>query len=323
MDTHSEGFLNIDTDLSNIKASVLIVGVGPQTDGVAAHNTILHLVEEYDATQIGTINSEDLFDLSDERPQVSLDDLGNRTIEWPDASFWHLAKENLSSSIVAPLVDTRDGDILFFTSPEPHFKWMKIAEAITHVATKTQIQKIILLSSFDGPVPYDKQAPILVTSGASANDAENPAHDFARNIADLTAASFTTPKYQGGATFTMALGTMLRNEGFMVATINAIAPFYVQNSGSPHAIDALLSAFDSLYGTITPRYDLEEEMLNLRTRLENARSEDSTFDTFINALDSQFLTWQQNFVQTVKEPELKTEDILADVEALFNEDQVS
>mgnify|MGYP006169736311 CR=1 FL=1 len=323
MDTHSEGFLNIDTDLSKIKASVLIVGVGPQTDGVAAHNTILHLVEEYDATQIGTINSEDLFDLSDERPQVSLDDLGNRTIEWPDASFWHLAKENLSSSVVAPLVDTRDGDILFFTSPEPHFKWMKIAEAITHVATKTQIQKIILLSSFDGPVPYDKQAPILVTSGASANDAENPAHDFARNIADLTAASFTTPKYQGGATFTMALGTMLRNEGFMVATINAIAPFYVQNSGSPHAIDALLSAFDSLYGTITPRYDLEEEMLNLRTRLENARSEDSTFDTFINALDSQFLTWQQNFVQTVKEPELKTEDILADVEALFNEDQVS
>ena len=28
-----------------------------------SHNTILHLVEEYDATQIGTINSEDLFDL--------------------------------------------------------------------------------------------------------------------------------------------------------------------------------------------------------------------------------------------------------------------
>ena len=111
MYTNSEDFLAINTDLTEMKASVLIIGVGPQTDGVAAHNTILHLVEEYEATQIGTINSEELFDLSDERPQVSLDDLGNRTIEWPDASFWHLAKEKLSTSGSAPLADTSAVDI--------------------------------------------------------------------------------------------------------------------------------------------------------------------------------------------------------------------
>ena len=54
MYTNSEDFLAINTDLTEMKASVLIIGVGPQTDGVAAHNTILHLVEEYEATQIGT-----------------------------------------------------------------------------------------------------------------------------------------------------------------------------------------------------------------------------------------------------------------------------
>ena len=37
------------TDLSDntqIEASTLIIGVGPQSDGAPAHNAILHLIEE-------------------------------------------------------------------------------------------------------------------------------------------------------------------------------------------------------------------------------------------------------------------------------------
>ena len=86
------------TDLSDntqIEASTLIIGVGPQSDGAPAHNAILHLIEEYSAIQVAELDSDVLFDMSTERPQVLLDESSQRKIEWPQAAFWYLEKENM------------------------------------------------------------------------------------------------------------------------------------------------------------------------------------------------------------------------------------
>ena len=313
------------TDLSDntqIEASTLIIGVGPQSDGAPAHNAILHLIEEYSAIQVAELDSDVLFDMSTERPQVLLDESSQRKIEWPQASFWYLEKKNMGSKLRDSIPDVGTGNILFFTSPEPQFHWKRIADEIIKVTGRLEISTVILLSSFDGPVPYHQESPILVTSTAAESDSENPAHDLAQNIATRVSGNFTLPRYQGGATFTMALGTLLRDAGLQITTINAIAPFYVQEHGSPHAIDGLIGAFDALYGVETNRAEIKQEKEELEARLEDARTNDSTFDTFITALESQYVAWQENFVAT-EESELSTEDIIADVEALFEPEDTS
>ena len=92
------------TDLSDntqIEASTLIIGVGPQSDGAPAHNAILHLIEEYSAIQVAQLDADVLFDMSTERPQVLLDESSQRKIECPQASFWYLEKKNMGSKFLS------------------------------------------------------------------------------------------------------------------------------------------------------------------------------------------------------------------------------
>lgn len=199
-----------------------IQGAGTLTPGVVAA-----LFERYEPEPIAEIDTDDFCDFTVVRPLTRVVD-GERVIHWPQVRFLKVALD--------------DRDLVILSALEPNIAWRRMANAVHEVAEAFGIREVVQLSSFAGATPHTRPIPLQWL----AVSPQVPAR-FGRDA--------RRPRYQGPATFSMALGVHLRDAGLSVGTLNAIAPFYLGVEPNPHAVRALAGAIAGEFGV---RFDLEE-----------------------------------------------------------------
>lgn len=197
-------------------------GGGSLTPGIVAG-----LFERYEPTPLAEIDADEFYDFTAVRPIVRLVD-GEREIAWPQIRFQRVALD--------------DRDLVVLSAIEPNLGWRRLAGAIREVSRAFGIQEVILLSSFTGATPHTRPIPVQWLA-------------VSRDVPARFGREARRPRYQGPATFSMALGAMLRDAGFSVGTLNAIAPFYLGVEPNPYAIRALARALEGEFGV---RFDLDE-----------------------------------------------------------------
>jgi|GEM_PF-1639484 len=277
-------------------------GGGSLTPGVVAG-----LFERYEPEPIAEIDSDEFYDFTVVRPLARLVD-GEREIAWPQIRFSKVALE--------------DRDIVVLSAIEPNVGWRRMARAIHEISSAFGIREAILLSSFTGATPHTR--PIPVQWLAVSRDVPARFGRVARR-----------PRYQGPATFSMALGAMLRDEGFTVGTLNAIAPFYLGVEPNPFAIRALARALETEFAV---RFDLDEverQIAEIERQAGAQRENSQHLRMFIANLEQQYDEMQGHVDDDAEHVEgidaastsdgsqpfgaalPETDRVLADVEALL------
>ncbi len=207
---------------------------------------------------IAEIDSEEYFDFQVNRPQVSLDELDNRTITWP------------STQIFAVSVPQFSRDLVIVKGIEPSMHWKSFVREILDLADDLEVSLVITVGSLLADVPHSR--PISVGLSAS-----NPA--LAKNL------NVEISRYEGS---TGILGII--NDGALHRGIDAISmwaaiPHYAANSPSPKASLALIHAIEDFLEFTIPLGDLPSEADEWEKEIDDLAQEDTDVADYVKSLE--------------------------------------
>ncbi|MDA0815634.1 MAG: PAC2 family protein [Chloroflexi bacterium] len=288
---HAIRFIEAPGSLRDPILIVAVRGAGANTTAAVAD-----LFEQYAPQPLATIDPDEFFDFSVARPQARTVD-GQRVIMWPDARFLRVALE--------------ERDLVLLSVVEPSLRWRRFASLIHEVAETLGIREAIVLSSFGGATPHTRPIPIHWVSGSV---------DTPRRFGIEP----RLPRYRGPATFTMAVGALLRDTGMTVGTLNAIAPFYLGVDPNPYAVRALARALDREFGLSFDLHGVEQHIADVEDQAALQLESSEQLRLFQANLEEQFdeaigasAEGSTGARERGDEPLPEAGQILADVEALL------
>ena len=134
---------------TNLTTMVMAFG-GWINAGRAPTGAIRHLIGHLAAPRLASIDPEEFFVFTLERPEARLTADGGRSIRWPRCEFF-----------VWQPPDGQEG-LLLFRSREPNQKWRTFATALLDVAEQCGVKRIVSLGAFLAGAPHTR--PPLVTA---------------------------------------------------------------------------------------------------------------------------------------------------------------
>ena len=225
----------------------------------SATDAVRHLGREFDTTKIAEIDPESFFDFSQERPIVSLDESGIRSLTWPS-----------NEAFAAPNADGRD--LVLLAGIEPHLRWRSFSEAVVELAQKSDAELVVTLGAMVGMAPHTRPLGVV----GSATNAE-----LARRM------GLGRPSYEGPTGLVGALHDSLDKANLPVISLRVSVPHYVPSPPNPQATRSLLSRFELVTGIKTNHATLDGAAADWRTRVDAAVANDSEMTQYVAELERQ------------------------------------
>jgi predicted ATP-grasp superfamily ATP-dependent carboligase len=230
--------------------------------GGSAAAAVQYLVDQWAATPVAELDSEEAFDFTVRRPIVRLEG-DQRVVEWPKNEFFVASPAGL------------DRDFILMPGIEPHMRWKAFAEALVECLNALGCKTAIILGSRSGALPHTRPVPFrLVTTDAA----------FSRLFA--VEASFSN--YEGPTGITTVISERFGRAGIATASLSAMTPFYVNAEPNPKAVIALVEAVDRAYGTSTSLDLLRDKAAEVDRAAEEAAAQSSELRQAIGSLEQQY-----------------------------------
>ena len=232
--------------------TTMVMAFGGWIDaGRAATGALRHLVRELPAARLASIDPEQFFVFTQERPEVRLRADGGRDIHWPQSEFfaWHPG-------------DGRDG-LLMFCGPEPHQRWLTYAKALLDVAQRCGVRQIVSLGALLAGAPHTR--PVRVT--ARCTEAASRSLLEAWGI-------YRVPTYQGPTGISSVVLDAAERRGMQHVGFMGQAPHYLQGTENPAAIEALVTYVARLLHLSPDMSHFAEAIQAFRTECDRAVARD-------------------------------------------------
>lgn len=233
--------------------------------GEGATGALEHLLESLsenenaDSAQlIAEIDSEEFFDLQVNRPQVSLDDLDNRTITWPSTHIYGLSVPQFSR------------DLVIVKGIEPSMHWKGFVREILDLADDLEVSLVITVGSFLADVPHSR--PISVGLSASSPAL---AKDLGMEIS----------RYEGSTGILGIINDRALHRGIDAISMWSAIPHYASNSPSPKASLALVHAIEDFLEMTIPLGELPNEADEWEKEIDALAQEDSDVADYVKSLE--------------------------------------
>lgn len=278
-----------------LRDPILVAAI--QGGGALTPSIVASLFERFEPLPIAEIDPDPFYDFTVVRPFTRLVD-GERTISWPQIRFLKVALE--------------ERDLVLLSAIEPNIGWQRAARAIQEVATAFGVRDAIMLSSFPGGTPHTRPIPLQWFA-------------ISPSVPARFGLQSRQPRYEGPATFSMALGTMLKDAGFTVGTLNAIAPFYLGVEPNPFAIRALAGALAREFGITFDLEEVDRHIAEIERQANEQLDASPNLRTFLANLEQQYdemLAAGRDLLSISDEAPViealpDSDRVLADVEALL------
>ena len=244
--------------------------------GEAASNAVRTLEEQLELVPITTVDPEDYFDYQFNRPNISLDDDGNRVIEWPSVTMYGPA--DLESSDVVPLAADAElavtGDnganVYLLVGTEPSRGWKTFVLEILEAVDTHGITAVVFLGAMLADVPHTRPISVFVSS-------ENPS---VRERLSIERSS-----YEGPVGILSVLSDAAEKAGIPTLSIWASVPHYVHNAPSPKATLAILDKLEEIVDVVIPRGDLVTEAQAWESGIDALAGDDDDMASYIEQLE--------------------------------------
>jgi len=246
--------------------TTLVVAFGGWIDaGRAATGAVRHLIDDLGAERLASIDPEEFFVMTQERPEVRLKPDGEREIHWPRSEFSAWRPD-----------DGRDG-LLFFYGPEPHQRWRTYTTAFLDVAERCGVKRIVSLGALLASTPHTR--PIRVTARCTEPDVRSMLEAWG---------IYRVPTYEGptgisSVILDAAARRNIEHVGFM-----GQAPHYLPDTENPAAIEALVSYAARLLHLNPAMSSFAEAIRDFRTQVDRAVARDRATRDHVRQLEQQY-----------------------------------
>ena len=217
--------------------SLLVVAFEGWNDaGEAASGAARAIRDQLELVPVVELEPEDYFDYQFNRPTVSIDETGDRVLEWPSVTLYGPGPESIpteSGLAVHVLLGT-----------EPSRGWKTFAAEVVDAIEAADVTAVVFLGAMLADVPHTRPISVFASS-------ENAA---VRDRFELERSS-----YEGPVGILSVLSDAAERAGIPTLSIWASVPHYVHNAPSPKAMLALIERLEEFVDLEVARGDLLEE----------------------------------------------------------------
>lgn len=246
-------------DLPVLVDPVMIAGFEGWNDaGDAASGAITHLAEVWDATLLTELDGEDYYDYQVNRPLVSTDAAGERTLTWPTTRLY-IARLPLQSR-----------DVILVQGPEPNMKWQQYVREILGLGVELGVDLVITLGALLSDSPHSRPIPVTGTS--------NNAHLIATLGVDISS-------YEGPTGIVGVLQEACSRFEIPAVSLWAAVPHYVAQPPCPKATLALVQRIEDVLDIPIPLSDLVEDARAWEVGVEEFAQDDEEIADYVRQLE--------------------------------------
>jgi len=262
-----------------LKGRLLVMAFEGWNDaGEAATGAVTILKDLLNLFSFAEIDAEKYFDYQFNRPVVSLEDDGTRSISWPTVSTFGPASGADSREINAPIADVKNpeelgansANIYLLLGTEPSRNWRSFTEEIMITIAKAGITGVVMVGAMLADVPHTRPISIFVGSENSRVRAE---------------LGIERSTYEGPVGILSVLGEAAEAAGIPTVSIWASVPHYVHNAPSPKATLAIIDKLEEIIDIVIPRGDLVDESAAWESGIDALAREDGEMETYISQLE--------------------------------------
>lgn len=226
--------------------------------GEAATGVVEHLEESWQAVPLGKIDPEEYYDFQVNRPHVSVDETGVRSLDWPTTRV----------SLARPAGVGRD--VVLVRGIEPNMRWRGFCAELLAAVRDLGVERIVTLGALLADVPHTRPVPVTV----STSDEK-----LAKSL------GLEPSRYQGPTGIVGVLQDAARRDGLVATTLWAAVPHYVAQSPCPKATLVLLRRIEDLLNLPVPLGDLPDEARAWQHGVEELATEDPEIADYVRRLE--------------------------------------
>lgn len=273
-------------ELPELRRPLLLVAFEGLFDAAEAATAALQWIRHRtESNAVAMIDPEKFFNFQEARPTVRIDSDGERVIDWPATEIYSVVTD-------APR------DLVVMTGVEPHLRWPTFADHVLEVARRAGCEMVVTVGAFIGMVPHTR--PFSVTGSAV-----HP--ELARRL------NLSRPTYEGPTGVVGVINARLERSDVPVISLRVEVPHYVPGPPNPKATQALLRRLQQTTGVGTGYEELDADVTEWMTRVDQAVSSDDESREYVERLERQ--------VDSDEELLPTGDDLAAELEAFLRDQQ--
>ncbi|TDC52562.1 PAC2 family protein [Jiangella ureilytica] len=226
--------------------------------GEAATAGVEHLERVWNGESVAALDPDEYYDFQVNRPMVSVDEDGLRSIQWPTTRL----------SVVR--LEDHDRDIVLLRGIEPNMRWRAFCAELLSVATDLGCEQVVTLGALLADVPHTRPVPVTV----SASDP-----DQAERL------GLEPSRYEGPTGIVGVFQDAATKAGLDAVSLWAAVPHYVAQSPCPKATLVLLQRVEDHLGLPVPMGDLAEQAEAWQHGVDELAEEDSDVAEYVRRLE--------------------------------------
>lgn len=264
--------------LRNPVALIAFSGWGDAGD--ASSEAARFLVAEFEAETIGRFDSDPFMDFQVNRPVISLDADGVRSIAWP------------STEMLA--VHLPERDVVVVIGDEPNYNWKRFVNELCGALVEMGVDESILLGAFVGQVAHTIPVPVV---GSSTSSRMVAAHGLLPS------------RYEGPTGIVGVITQTLSNYGIDSISLWAAVPHYLSNQAYPPGVEALIRKAVEIAGLSVDVESLERRSIAFRRRVNAALDESEELADYVRQLEEEGMETGESGAELVDEIERYLRDV--------------
>jgi len=246
-------------EMPTLTDPVLIVAFAGWNDaGNAATHAAQFLVQRLQARRFATLDPEEFYNFSEQRPHVRLRDGLYREVTWPANEFFY-------SRAATP-----QRNLVIGVGIEPHLRWKTYAATILDLVKQSRVNLVITLGALLADVAYSR--PVRVAG-------------FSNDPVLAAQLQFTPSRYEGPTGIVGVLNDACRQAGLASVSFWANVPHYISAAPNPKAALALIDRLESFLQFTLDTTELRLSAVEFDKRVAQAVAENPNMASYVRQLE--------------------------------------
>ena len=233
--------------------------------GECATLALREVAAQLRARKFASIDAEEFYNFSEERPVVRNMDDGTRQLFWPknDIYSWKSTINGVP-------------DLVLIVGAEPHLKWRTYTDAVAQLAQAVGVELLATIGALLDSVPHTRAARVLCTT------IEGNLPERYRHI------RYPRPNYEGPSGMTSATIDAFAKRGIKSVSIWGHAPHYLQVKRNPAITLAMLAEISNLTSLQLDTNRLERDAAEFEETISRAIEHQDDVRTYVERLEEQY-----------------------------------
>ena len=224
--------------------------------GAAATNAVRKLIEVLQAEKFASLDPEDFYVFTENRPVVKLVDGQQRAVNWQTNDFY------------GGRLPGTTRDIILFHGTEPNLRWKAYCANLEAVMEVYGVRQVVTLGAYLADVLYT--LPIGV-NGFSNDPALEERHELKRTT------------YEGPTGIVGVLSAQRQTRAGLMMSLWAAVPYYI-SIPNPKAVHALLSKLKTIFAFDLDMEPLEKAADNFDNEINDVVAKDPNVAAYVREL---------------------------------------